>query len=162
MATFGWSLIARAKSGRLRKIGHPSKLVDSVYIDNAADAHLQAADRLAPSSPVAGKAYFISQGEPIPLSELMDRILAAAGLGPVTRTVSPRFAYAVGWLLEVAYRLAGRTAEPPMTRFLARQLSTAHWFDLSAARRDLDYEPKVSIDEGLDRLKTWLEENADC
>jgi nucleoside-diphosphate-sugar epimerase len=150
-------LLARARAGRLRRVGRASPLIDSVYVDNAADVHLLAADRLAPGSPVAGRAYFVSQGEPVPLWDLVNRILKAAGLGPVTRTLPFVVAYAAGWLLEAVYALLRRADEPPMTRFLARELATAHWFDLGAARRDLGYEPAVSLEEGLRRLEQSLQ-----
>jgi nucleoside-diphosphate-sugar epimerase len=149
-------LIERARAGRLKRIGKESKLVDTVYVDNAAVAHLQAADRLAPGSPVAGRAYFLSQGEPEPLWDFVTRVLGAAGLPPVTKTVPAGAAYAAGAALEVAYRLLRLRGEPPMTRFVARQLSTAHWFDLTAARRDFGYAPTVSTAEGLRRVGEWL------
>jgi nucleoside-diphosphate-sugar epimerase len=149
-------ILERGRAGRLRRVGRASKLVDSVYIDNAADAHLLAADRLAPGSPPAGKAYFITNGEPLPLWELVNKILAAGGVAPVTRSVPYRLAYAAGWLLERVYALRREDGDPPMTRFLARELATAHWFDISAARRDLGYEPRVSTDEGLRRLEKSL------
>lgn len=149
-------IIARARAGRLRRIGTVPKSIDSTYIDNAADAHVLAADRLAPGGPVAGRAYFISQGEPMPVWDLVNRILAAAGLPPVTRTVPAWAAYAAGAACEGVYRTLRIASEPPMTRFVARELATAHWFDLSAARRDLGYQPAVSIDEGLRRLGEWL------
>jgi nucleoside-diphosphate-sugar epimerase len=149
-------LIARARAGRLRRLGRASKLIDTVYVENAADAHLLAADRLAPGAPAAGRAYFITNGEPLPLWHLVDRILAAAGLGPVKRAVPARVAYLAGWLLELAYGLLPGGREPPMTRFLARELTTAHWFDIGAARRDLGYEPAVSVEEGLRRLAAHL------
>lgn len=146
-------ILARARAGILRRVGRRDNLVDCVYIDNAADAHLLAADRLAPGSPVAGKAYFISQGDPWPLWDLVNAILQAADLPPVTRWVPPSLAYAAGWAFETAYRLLGLTSEPRMTRFLACELSTAHWFNIAAARRDLGYHPSVSITEGLRRLR---------
>jgi len=146
-------IIARARAGKLRRIGKASKLIDSVYIDNAAAAHVLAADRLAPGSPVAGKVYFVSQGEPIPLWDLVNRILRAAGLPPVTRTVPVWTAHLAGWMMESVYGLLRRQDEPPMTRFLADELTTAHWFNIDAARRDLGYVPCVSIDEGLRRLE---------
>jgi nucleoside-diphosphate-sugar epimerase len=151
-------ILARARAGRLRRIGTESKLIDSVYIDNAADAHLRAADRLAPGSPIAGKVYFITQGEPLPLWDLINRILHAAGLSPVTRSIPAGPAYAAGWLLEIAYSVFRPNDEPFMTRFVARELTTAHWFDIGAAHRDLGYEPKVSLDEGLRRLAIWLKD----
>lgn len=146
-------LIARGKAGRLRRVGKAPHLVDSTYIDNAAEAHLLAADRLKPGSTIGGKAYFISQGEPVDITELINRIIATADIPPITRTVSPGVAYAVGWVFEAIYSLFHVKKEPPMTRFLAKQLSTAHWFDISAARRDLGYSPDVSIAEGLKRLE---------
>ena len=147
-------LVARSRAGALRRISGPPCRVDSTYIDNAVDAHLNALERLSsPDSAPAGKAYFIAQDEPMPLWELIDRILEAAGEPPVRRSVSPRAAYAAGCALEVLYRLLGLGGEPRMTRFLAHELSTAHWFDLSAARRDLGYCPRVSTAEGLARLK---------
>lgn len=149
-------LVERARAGRLRLVGEGPSLVDSVYVDNAAEAHLLAADRLAPGAPPAGRAYFISNGEPIPVADLVNRMLAAAGLPPETRRVPAWAAHGAGALLELAFGALRLEREPPMTRFLARQLATAHWFDISAARRDLSYEPRVSIDEGMERLAEWL------
>lgn len=149
-------ILARGRAGKLRRIGRAVKLIDSVYIDNAAEAHLLAADRLQPGSAIAGKVYFISNGEPLPTWELVNGILAAGGLPPVTRTVPVVVACAAGWLLEWAYWLLRRRDEPPLTRFVARELATAHWFDLRAAREELGYAPKVSIAEGLRRLREHL------
>ena len=149
-------ILARGRAGQLRRIGSRPNLVDSIYIDNAADAHLLAAEKLFPGSPVAGRAYFLSNGEPLPLWTLVNRILAADDQPPVTRAIPASVACAAGVVLEILHRLLRLESEPRMTRFLAHELSTAHWFDISAARRDLGYEPKVSIDEGLRRLAEWL------
>jgi nucleoside-diphosphate-sugar epimerase len=149
-------ILARARAGKLRRLGARNPRIDSIYIDNAADAHLLAADRLSPGSPPAGRAYFLSQGEPVPLWDLVNRILACADLPPVTRSVPVWLAWSMGWLLEMGYGLFRRESEPPLTRFLASELTTAHWFDIGAARRDLGYEPRVSIAEGLERPRTWL------
>jgi nucleoside-diphosphate-sugar epimerase len=153
-------IIARAKAGTLRLVGDGNKRIDSVYIDNAADAHLLAFERLRPGAACAGKAYFITQGEPLPVGELVNRILATARLPAVRRSIPPRIAYFLGWVCELAYALLRVDDEPPMTRFLAQQLSTAHWFNISAARRDLGYQPAVSIDAGLQRLAAWLSATA--
>lgn len=152
-------ILDRGRRGRLRRIGRRPCLVDTLYSANAAQAHLQAADALAVGSPVAGKAYFLAQGEPKPVWEVVDRILAAGNLSPVTRTIPPQLAYAAGWLLEKTYSLLRLSGEPPMTRFVARELSTAHWFDLSAAHRDFGYQPRISFDEGMECLAAWLKEN---
>lgn len=150
-------LVARARAGRLRFVGDGSKLVDTTYIDNAVDAHLLAAERLAPGAACAGRAYFISNGEPRPLREIVNQILEAAGLPPETRSVPLGAALAVGSMLEAIHRVVPSKAGPSMTRFIARNLATAHWYDISAARRDLGYEPSVSIAEGLERLRSWFE-----
>lgn len=146
-------IVAKGRAGRLRRIGSRPCLVDTVYIDNAAEAHLNAADRLRPGAPLAGKAYFISNGEPLPLWEMVNNILAAAGLPSETRSIPPKLARAAGTLCEMIWKILSLSGEPPMTRFVANELSSAHWFDISAARRDLGYQPAVSIEEGLKRLK---------
>jgi nucleoside-diphosphate-sugar epimerase len=149
-------IVAKARAGALKRIGNRPCLVDTVYVENAAEAHLNAADRLQPGSAPAGKAYFISNGEPIPLWEMVNRILAAAGLPPVTRRVSPGLAYGAGVVCETIWKLLHLSGEPPMTRFVAKELATAHWFDISAARADLGYHPRVSIEEGLKLLQESL------
>jgi nucleoside-diphosphate-sugar epimerase len=151
-------IVQRGRSGRLRLVGDGRSKVDSVYIDNAAQAHLDAFDHLEPDAACAGRAYFITNGEPMAIGDLINGILAAAGIPPVTRTVPVGVAVAAGRFLETAHRLVVPAREPQMTAFLARQLATAHWFDISAARRDLGYQPKVSIADGLVRLRRWFDE----
>lgn len=159
-------LIARAKAGQLRRIGTQRKLVDTVFIENAADAHLLAVDVLAPGATCAGRAYFISNGEPIPLWDMVNRMLAAAGLPPVTRSVPVPVAMALAWGFETFSRVTGSEREPRLTRFVVREMSTAHWFDISAAKRDFGYVPKVTTEEGLrrlaDHLRTAGEEPLTC
>lgn len=149
-------IIAKGKAGQLRKIGKRDNLVDSIYIDNAADAHLQAAEELHPGSRVAGKVYFISQDEPLSVWELINRILACGNVPPVRKSIPTGLACCLGTLCERVYGLLRLKSEPRMTRFLARELSTAHWFDISAAKRDFGFHPKVSIEEGLNRLADHL------
>ena len=149
-------LLARARAGELRFVGDGSNLVDTIYIDNAADVHLLAADRLEPGAACAGKAYFVSNGDPWPLKKIVNGILEAGGLPPEERGVSLRLALIAGALFEAAHRLFRSQTGPRMTPFIARNFATPHWFDISAARRDLGYEPEVSIEEGLRRLSVWL------
>ncbi len=150
-------IIERGRAGKLRRIGTRANKVDAVYIDNAAEAHLLAADKLAPGSAVAGKAYFITNDEPVVVWDFIDQILGCAGLPPVRKTISPGLAYFAGCVLEVVYNGIGIKSEPRMTRFVARELATEHWFDISAAKRDLGYTPKVSMEEGLRRLRQDLQ-----
>jgi len=149
-------LIERARTGKLVRVGSGMNIVDTTYVDNAAEAHLLAADKLQPGSPIAGKVYFVSQGEPVNLWDFINRILALVDLPPVRRSISASAAFAAGGLLEFTHWLLRLRGEPRMTRFLARQLSTSHWFDLSAARRDLGYNPRISTEVGLQRLREWL------
>ena len=147
-------LVARAKAGRLRMVGRPQR-IDTTYIDNAVAAHLAAYDRLEPGSPAAGKAYFITQGEPLEGPTFINDMLDAAGLPPVTRTIPAPLARSAAALAEAIWNTFKLQSEPPVTRFLVSQLSTAHWYDISAARRDLGYDPAVSYAEGMVRLKAW-------
>jgi len=147
-------IIARAK--KLKRIGRGGNLVDTIYIDNAAEAHVLAADRLKEVPELSGRVFFISQDDPMPVWEMVDRILEAGGKPPIRRSVPYPAAWAVGFILETIYRLFRLKGEPQMTRFVARELATSHWFDISAAKRDLGYEPKISTEEGLRRLAAWL------
>lgn len=154
-------LLARARTGKLKRIGRGTNRVDVTFVENAAHAHVLAGERLQPGSNIAGKAYFVSDGEPVNLWEFINRVLASAGLPAVTKSISFRKALFAGAVLEKVHQWFRLKSEPPLTRFVARQLATSHWFDISAARRDLDYEPTVSIDEGLRRLGESLANRSD-
>ena len=149
-------IVARGRTGNLRKIGTTPKLMDFTYVDDAAAAHLLAADRLFPGASISGRAFFISQGSPMPLWDFIDHVLEAADLPAITSTVSPSLAYAAGWIFEGLYRVFPFQGEPPITRFLAEELATAHWFDISAARRELGYRPQMTMEAGFRRLREWL------
>jgi len=149
-------LVERARAGRLRLVGDGSNLIDTTYIDNAAQAHFDAFEHLAPGAACAGRAYFVSNGEPRPARDIVNALLRAAGAPPVTKSVPFGLAYAIGAACEAAWTVLPLRGEPPLTRFLAEQLSTTHWYDMAPATRDFGYVPRVSIDEGLERLSaTW-------
>lgn len=145
-----------ARAHRLRQVGDGSNRVDTIYIDNAAYAHLLAEEKLKSNPALSGKCYFISQDDPILLWQMINHILEAGGKAPLTKTISPALARVAGALCELVYKAFPTEKEPPMTRFVARELSTSHWFDIGAAKRDLGYRPLVSTEEGLKRLKEWL------
>ena len=128
-------------------------MIDMVYVENAAHAHLLAADALVDSaSRPAGHAYFITQGKPVRCWRWIDELLEMAGLPPVDKSISFEAAYRIGALMEMGYKLLRLKGEPPMTRFLAGQLAMHHYFNITAARRDFGYEPIVSTEEGMRRL----------
>ena len=141
-----------ARRGRLRRVGDGTNLVDTVYVENAAAAHLLAADALKPGSPVAGSAYFISQGKPVNCWAWIDELLGIAGVPPLRKSISMPAAWVVGAAFEAAYLLFRLQGQPPMSRFLARQMAASHYFDIGRSRRDFGYEPKISMAEGMRRL----------
>jgi len=150
-------VIERAKAGRLKLLGSTDKLVDTIYVDNAAYGHILAALKLTEDTPAcAGKSYFISNEQPITMADMLNKILACVELAPISKRVPTVVAYTLGCILEGLYRMLGKKEEPMMTRFVARQLSTCHYFDISAAKRDLGYQAIISIDEGMNRLKKSL------
>jgi nucleoside-diphosphate-sugar epimerase len=149
-------LVERARAGRLRLVGSGDNLVDTTYIDNAAQAHFDAFEHLAPGAACAGRAYFISNGEPKPMREILNALLAAVGAPPVSKSLPFPAAYAIGAACEAAWTLLPLRGEPPLTRFLAEQLATTHWYDMGPARRDFGYQPQVTIAEGLRRLAASL------
>lgn len=142
-------IVARASAGRLPLLDHGAALIDSTYIDNAVTGIAAALER---ADDVHGRAYVVTNGEPRPVAELLAGICTAAGV-PVPRwRVPASVARLAGSAIEGAWRMRPGADEPPMTRFLAEQLSTAHWFDQRRTRADLRWKPEVSIDEGFHRL----------
>ncbi|MFB9376539.1 NAD-dependent epimerase/dehydratase family protein [Kineococcus gynurae] len=139
----------RARAGRLPLLDDGAALIDTTYVDNAVDALLAALDR-APD--VHGEAFVVTNGEPRTVSEVFARICRAAGVPAPTRRVPAAAAKVAGSVVERVWTAARMADEPPMTRFLAEQLSTAHWFDQRRTREALHWEPRVSLDEGFDRL----------
>lgn len=149
-------IVERARAGRLALVGGGRALVDTTYIDNATGALVAALDRVAAGAVCSGRAYVVSNGEPRTIRELVAGICAAAGVEFAPRDVPLAVGRLAGTLVERAWPLLRRDGEPPLTRFVAEQLGTAHWFDQRATRDDLGWAPEVSIDEGLDRLADWF------
>jgi nucleoside-diphosphate-sugar epimerase len=149
-------LVDRGRKGLLKRVGAGNNLVDISYIDNVAAAHLAAATSLAENGRAAGKAYFVSQGEPVNLWQWIDSFLAMVGVAPVSKSVSLPKARMAGMLLEGFYRLINIEEEPLMTRFLAEQLAHSHWFSIEAARRDFGYYPTVDTATGMRCTADWL------
>ena len=142
-------IVERARVGRLPLLGHGAALIDTTYVDNAATAILAALER---TREVHGRAYVITNGEPRPVAELLSGMCRAAGVRTPTWRVPATLALGAGSLIEAAWRVRPGADEPPMTRFLAEQLSTAHWFDQRRTREDLHWTPQVTLDEGFARL----------
>jgi len=147
-------LAAKVRRGRLFLPG-VSKLVDTVFVENAARAHIDALLDLTTTARSAGKAYFITNDEPLPQGEIIRRLLDAIGIRVTIRPVPVFAARLAGSICEFIWRLPGFASEPPVTRFSADQLCTAHWYNISAAKRDLNYRPAISISEGLGKLRQY-------
>lgn len=148
-------IVERARAGRLALVNGGRSTIDATYIDSCVHAHLLALDRLAPDAACAGKAYFIAQDEPTTVRALVLGIVEAYGISVRPRSIPLPVAKLAGALIEAGYRLARTDREPPLTRFVAEQLGTSHWFDLTAAKRDLGYAAPVSTAEGLRRLAAY-------
>lgn len=150
-------LIQKALSGRLRIVGEGNNLISMSYVENAARAHLQAMNHLDLNSPVAGQAYFINEIEPVNLWEWINQILVQGSIDPLEKKISEKTASRIGHVLEWIYRIVRIPGEPPMTRFVAAQLAGSHYYDVSKARRDFGYQPEVSFEEAMSRLKPEVE-----
>jgi nucleoside-diphosphate-sugar epimerase len=155
-------VIERGRSGALRRIKGPPTLADITYIDDAVQAHLCAADRLLTGGDearqISGRPYFVSSGDPVEIWDFLNGLLEAAGVDPVRKSISPRTALMAAWVFEKVHALSGAEGDPRMSRWMVRQLTTPRWFDIGAARRDLGYDPQVSLEDGMRRLKAWFDE----
>jgi len=148
------AILRRARSGSLRYgVGRDNKLSDFTYIDNLIDALLLADQRLGEDAALGGRAWFVTNGEPIGFWEFVDRVLSAMGMPPTRGRIPYRVAYAAAAVAEGVTSLLGRDAGPEngFTRFAVRYMCTHHYFSIDRARRDLGYQPAVSIDEGIRR-----------
>ena len=148
-------IVERAKSGRLAVVGTGNALVDSTYIDNAISAHIAALDALHIGSACDGKAYVVSNGEPRTVNELMRSMCESAGVPFEPRHLSLTLGIRLGSLVERLWPLM-QSSEPPITRFIAEQLGTAHWFDQRVVHNDLKWAPSVTLDEGFKQLTQWF------
>ena len=151
-------LIDRARAGKLMQVGDGTNKVDITYVEDAARAHLLAANALQPGSPVAGSVYFISQDDPINLWEWINNLLRLLGIPPVKHRISLSVARTIGAAMELAYRMFHISGEPKMTRFLASELAMSHYYDISRAKQDFGYEPQFSMDKALEKTLTSLQD----
>ena len=147
-------IVQRARDGRLVTVGSGCALIDTIYIDNAADALVAALDR-APG--LGGRAFVVTNGEPRPVHELLNRVVRSAGLETTRARVPYQMARGVGFVAERIWERRGSGEDPPMTSFGADQLGTAHWFDQREKRAALQWEPKVTLADGFERLRVWFE-----
>lgn len=154
-------ILSRARAGRLRIVGEGTNRVDLVHIENAVDAHLLAESALNEGGltgdptfrvDAGGRAFFITNGEPIVLWDWINELLVGLDRPPITEKISLQSARLLGLLCESAWRLFPLGGEPPMTRFIAAELAKDHWFNIAAARRDLGYAPRISMAEGTAAL----------
>ncbi len=153
------TLLQAARKRQLVQVGEGTNWVDLSYVTNVAQAHVLALQALQEANtPVAGKAYFISQGDPVQLWPWIHQLLRKLGMPPITKTIPLRKAYALGACLEVLYKICFISKQPPMTRFVAKELSQDHYFNISAAKMDLHYIPQVSNEEGMEQLIRWLKQ----
>ena len=144
-------LVKKVRGGKLALPG-PEKVIDTIFVENAAQAHVLALLELQGKARCSGKPYFITNNEPLPQGEIIQKLLAAVGIRVKIRSVPTGLARAAGAVCEFSWRLLPLAGEPPITRFAVDQLGTAHWFDTSAAERDFGYRPEISIAEGLAEL----------
>ena len=145
-------IIDRARAGRLAHIGSGTALIDTTYISNAADALVAGLERC---EKLHGRAFVVTNGQPRPVGEIIDRIVEAAGLPRPTLRVPSTAAKLGGAGIERYWERSGRRDDPPMTSFVAEQLSTAHWFAQAETRAALGWSPDVLLEEGFESLRQW-------
>lgn len=148
-------LVSRARSGRLLVLGTGTALIDTTYVTDAVDALVAAVDACGPDA--HGEPLVVSGGEPRTVLEILDRVCRAAGEPPPRRHVPQALGLLAGSVADAVWARTGRTDTPPITRFLAEQLTTAHWFDQRRTRTLLQWSPRVGLDAGFERLRRWYD-----
>jgi nucleoside-diphosphate-sugar epimerase len=141
-------VIESVLAGRLKIVGAGRNRVDVSYVADVAAAHLNALDALD-AGKCAGRAYFISQGEPVELWPWLNQILLGLGHPPLTQRIPFGAAYAAGAVAELVWKLCSRAGEPPITRFVAVELAKDHYFDIEVTKRELGYQPAFDVQASL-------------
>ena len=149
-------VIHRHKQGKLKIIGKGDNQVDLTHVDNVCHAHLCAMKALLEDKNAGGKAYFISQDEPVLLWPWLNRLFAEIGLPSLEKSIGFGKAHFAGLVLEKSWRLLRFKGDPPMTRFVACQLAHDHWYSSQAAKADLGYEPIANMENCLEKSLPWL------
>lgn len=156
-------LVQAARDNKLKIIGNGENLVDVIAVENAAEAHILAFENISPSSPICGQAYFVAQDKPVKLWDFTNHLLKIHGTKPVTKTISFKLAYFVGWLCETVAKIIGYKKDKlPMTRFVAMQLSKSHWFYHAKAQNDFGYKPLITTEQALKNYQDHLEAGNRC
>ena len=149
-------VIDRASRGRLAFVGNGRNRVSLTFVDNAAAAHIQAADRLNFNATCAGRAYFINDPEPVVFGEWLTTLVSRLGLPSIKRSLSLPAAVAIGGVLEFVWTALRLNGEPPLTRSVARNLGLSHWYSIDEAVRDFGYAPPVKASDGFERTIDWF------
>ena len=155
------NILEKAAAGKLKvEIGKRDKLSDFTYVSNMVDAVLAAEERLVDGSPVCGQAYFVTNGEPMAFFEFVERFMLAVGYPRIKRRVPYWLVYGVATISEAIAFFKGGDPGPEdgISRFAVRYMVTDHYYSIEKARRDLDWEPKVSLDEGIRLTADYLRE----
>ena len=152
------TLAKRAKQGRLMMIGTGKNIVDMTHIRNAAEAHINAAEALNANSAISGKNYFISDTHPLNLWDWVEEFLKDIGVSSIRKSIPFKRAYRIGAVMEFIFRLFGIKNDPPMTRFAAIQLAYSHYFDITAAKKELNYKPVVNYKQAYSETIQWMKE----
>ena len=152
-------LAERSKTGKLIQIGDGKNLVHLCYVTNAADAHFLAGKSLGPGSKNAGKAYFITDKHEVNLWDWVNHLLTELKLPTVSKSISYKKALFLAGIIETAYKLLPLKGAPRITKFMASNFATSHYFDISASERDFNYIPQVSNEKGLANTIEWYNEN---
>lgn len=145
-------LAASVRNGRLALPG-ADKVIDTVFVENAAQAHVLALDELQGRARCAGRPYYISNDEPMRQADIIPMLLDAIGIQATVRPIPAGLARKAGAVFEFIWKVLRIKSEPPITRFSADQLSTSHWYNISASQRDFGYQPEISIAQGLEILR---------
>ncbi len=145
-------LIEMQRKGRLAIIGNGLNKVDFTSVHNLNEVLLSG---LLAAGPALGKVYNISNGQPVPLWDVVNYVLRRLDLPPVTRHVPFGIAHAAATLNETVCKLLPGRPEPSLFRLGVAVMARDFSLDISRARQYLEYDPTASVWSALDEFCTW-------
>ncbi|XP_046332643.2 sterol-4-alpha-carboxylate 3-dehydrogenase, decarboxylating-like [Haliotis rufescens] len=132
-------------------IGDGKNVVDFTYVGNVVHGHILAAESLKEGSAVCGKAYHITNDEPIFFWTFLTRILTGLGYDAPKYNIPFMLVYLIALVLQFFCQLLKPVLEikPTFTPMRVSLAGTHHFYSCDRAKTDMAYKPVVSLDEGI-------------
>eukprot|EP01112_Ceratiomyxa_fruticulosa_P012536 TRINITY_DN3473_c0_g1_i1.p1 TRINITY_DN3473_c0_g1~~TRINITY_DN3473_c0_g1_i1.p1 ORF type:complete len:350 (+),score=82.28 TRINITY_DN3473_c0_g1_i1:196-1245(+) len=153
------AIIDVAKQGKWKyQFGDGKNLSDWTYVENVAQAHILAADKIKKGSGIDGEVFIITNDEPIPTFDMIKFAYKEMGFGEPYITIPLGIVWYASILIDIIVWLLSPfvTLHPNFTFFRIASASCYRYFDISKAKKVLGYKPKVPLKVGMQKTLQYF------